>query len=189
MIKSILASVKSPIFTSKDISEVIARVIGQLAFCFNREFDSVVIKPNLCYYWDYSTGESTDPRVISALIDTLRDHLGSDVDIMIAEADASAMKTKYAFKMLGYEELSDRKQVMLVNLSKGDISEREVSVQGKIIKLKVNRLLSDSNFIINVPKLKYHRFVGSTCGLKNMSRTGVQRLLPGGLCGEKSGLV
>ena len=168
MIKSILASVKSKSFTYEDISEVVARVIGQLDFCFNRDFDSVVIKPNLCYYWDYSTGETTDPRVVSAIIDAIRHRLGSDVDIVVAEADASAMRTKHAFKMLGYEELCERKQVKLVNLSKGDISEKEVLVKGKKFKLKVNSLLSESNLIINVPKLKYHRFVGSTCGLKNM---------------------
>lgn len=168
MVKSILASVKLKSFTYEDISEVVARVIGQLDSCFNRSFDSVVIKPNLCYYWDYSTGETTDPRVVSALIDSIRDRLGSDVDIVVAEADASAMRTKHAFKMLGYEELSERKKVKLVNLSKGDVSEREVLVKGKKLRLKVNRLLSESNLIINVPKLKYHRFVGSTCGLKNM---------------------
>ena len=65
---------------------------------------SIIIKPNLCYYWDYTTGQTTDPRVVSSIIDLIREKSTVDVDICIAEADASAMKTKYAFKMLGYEK-------------------------------------------------------------------------------------
>jgi len=34
--------------------------------------------------------------------------------------------------------------------------------------LPVNRILLDTDLIINVPKMKYHRTVGFTCALKNM---------------------
>lgn len=164
----VLTSTEPKNFADDDVSRTVSRAIDLLNYDFNHDFHSVVIKPNLCYYWDYSTGETTDPRVVSAIIDYVRGRLGNDVHIFVAEADASAMRTKHAFKMLGYEKLSERKDVRLVNLSKGGIVDKEVRVGDKGFTLKVNKILQESNLIINVPKLKYHRVVGITCALKNI---------------------
>jgi len=70
--------------------------------------------------------------------------------------------------MLGYEKLSHTKNVRLLNLSEGEIVDREVEVAGENFVLPVNRMLLDADLIINVPKLKYHRLMGVTCALKNM---------------------
>jgi len=130
--------------------------------------DNIVIKVNLRYYWDASTGETTDPRVVSALIDYLRHHFGKTVDITIAEADASAMRTKYAFKMLGYEQLARDKHVRLMNLSQGDRVTKEVLVNNRSYRLPVAQQLLDTDLLINVPKLRTHRLVTISCGLKNL---------------------
>ncbi|GAH40980.1 unnamed protein product [marine sediment metagenome] len=61
------------------------------------------------YYWDASTGETTDPRIVSSIIDSLRNRFGDNVDICVVESDASAMRTKYAFKVLGYDKLCEEK--------------------------------------------------------------------------------
>ena len=155
-------------FTEKEIKETVSRALDALGYDFGEKVDLVVIKPNLCYYWDFSTGETTDPRVVSAVIDWVRQRIREDVDLFVAEADASAMKTKHAFKMLGYEKLSHIKDVRLLNLSEGEILDRNVEVAGEDFVLPVNKMLLDADLIINVPKLKYHRLVGLTCALKNM---------------------
>lgn len=155
-------------YSEEEIRETVARALDGLNYDLNNKIDLVVIKPNLCYYWDYSTGETTDPRVVSAIIDWVRQRIGKDVCIIVAEADASAMRTNYAFKMLGYEKMSSERNVKLVNLSKGKIVERAVVVAGEKFLLPVNEILLDANLIINVPKMKYHRAVGFTCALKNM---------------------
>ena len=80
-------------------------------------FSSINIKPNLCYYWKSSTGYTTDPALASAVIDSLREKYGEQVQINIVEADASGMRTKYAFPMLDYTKLSKEKNVDLINLS------------------------------------------------------------------------
>ena len=136
--------------------------------CVNLEQGSVIIKPNLCYYWDYSTGQTTDPRVVSAIIDVVRERAGDDVAIYVGESDASAMKTRYSFKMLGYTKLAREKNIELINLSDGEIIDKEVIVNGKKISLPVSKTLVDSDFIINVPTLKTHREIGFSCALKNM---------------------
>jgi uncharacterized protein (DUF362 family) len=168
MAKVVLTSVGARDFSDKDIDSAVGRAIDQLSFSFNDNIRNVVIKPNMCYYWDSSTGETTDPRVVSAVIDYIRNKLGKDLNISIAEADASAMKTKYSFKVLEYDKLSQAKKVNLVNLSEGDIANVKVRVKEKELELPINNLLLEADLIVNVPKLKTHNLMGVTCSLKNM---------------------
>jgi len=168
MAKVVLASLKTKNFADDDIDEAVERAIDRLDFDFGGDIQDVVIKPNLCYYWNYSTGETTDPRVVSAVIDYVRDKLGNDANIAVAEADASAMKTKYSFRVLGYDKLCQAKKVKLENLSEGNVVDVKVNVSGKGIVLPINRILLNADLTINVPKLKTHNFVGFTCSLKNM---------------------
>jgi len=155
-------------FTQNEISEAVSKALDTLNYDLNDKINTIIIKPNLCYYWDYSTGETTDPRVVSAVIDWVRQRTKKEGCIFVAEADASAMMTKYVFKMLGYEKLSQQKNVKLFNLSGGEIINKEVVVEEEKIILPINKILLNSDLIINVPKIKYHRTLGFTCALKNM---------------------
>lgn len=153
-------------YSKEEIDACVARALDALDY--DIQSNSIVIKPNLCYYWDYSTGQTTDPRVVSAIIDWIRQRAGNKVSIYVAEADASAMRTKYAFRALGYERLAQEKNLKLVNLSEGKIVDKEVVVAEERFVLPVNNLLLDADLIINVPKLKTHMGIGFTCALKNM---------------------
>jgi len=167
MSKVVLTSA-SKNFLDNDIRDAVSRSFDLLGYNYPEKIDTVVIKPNLCYYWDYSTGETTDPRIISAIIDYLRARIGDDISIFVAEADATAMKTKYSFKLLGYETLCQAKNVGLINLSEGEIVEKQVSIRNNRMTLPVNKMLLESDLVINVPKLRTHNLVGMTCSLKNM---------------------
>jgi uncharacterized protein (DUF362 family) len=129
---------------------------------------NVVIKPNMCYYWDSSTGQTTDPKFIGGLIDVIRE-LSQDADISIVESDASAMKCKYAFRFLGYEKLSQRYDVKLVNLSEDKNSPVEVTVGNQLFRLKVPDTIRNGDLKINVAKIKYSlEKIKITCALKNI---------------------
>lgn len=168
MAKVVLTSLKTKNFSDDDIDKAVERAIDRLDFNFRDGIQNVVIKPNLCYYWDYSTGETTDPRVVSAVIDYVRRKIRKDANISVVEADASAMKTKYSFRVLGYDKLCQAKNVKLENLSEGNIANFKVNVSGKEIVLPINEILLKADLIINIPKLKTHNFIGATCALKNM---------------------
>ena len=129
---------------------------------------NVIIKPNLCYYWNASTGETTDGRVVCSVIRYLRDRISDGVNITVAEADASAMRTKYAFKILGYEALCKSEDVSLINLSEGAVSQRTATVGASELTLPFNEVLLNTDLVVNVPKLKTHNFVGMTCAMKNI---------------------
>ena len=136
---------------------------------FQKNIKNVVIKPNMCYYWDYSTGQTTDPRFIAALIETLREKISSDIDISIVESDASAMKCKYAFKMLGYKKLAHDYNVKLINLSEDKNDIVEVTARGQHFHLKVPQTIQNADLKINVPKIKYtFEKIKITCALKNI---------------------
>ena len=83
------------------LQEAIEESLNLINFQFNSKIQKIAIKPNMCYYWDYSTGETTSPKFVSALIDVIRNCASQKVEISVVESDASAMECKYAFRMLG----------------------------------------------------------------------------------------
>jgi uncharacterized protein (DUF362 family) len=150
------------------MKEGISKALKLIDFTLPSSVTTVAIKVNLCYYWNASTGYTTDPVLVSALIDHVRETCGHDVEIKIAEADASAMQTKYAFPLLGYTKLAAQKRVELCNLSEDVIEERDVQVNGRKIALKVPQTLLKSDLFINMPKLKVMRATHITCAMKNL---------------------
>ena len=151
----------------EDLISGISRIFEISKMSLNK-VDSIMIKPNLCYYWDASTGQTTSPKLVGALIEFLRNKLKNDPDILIGEADASAMKTKHAFKMLGYEELAKEKEVELLNLSSAPVAKCKTNIGSTKIELNFSKKLLETDLLINVPKLKYHRLPKITCAMKNI---------------------
>lgn len=150
------------------LKRAIEKSIDLIQFNFKVDSKKVVIKPNLCYYYDYSIGETTDPKFVSALIDVLRDHLTSGPDIFVVESDASAMKCKHVFRMLGYEKMAKEKAVTLVNLSEEKNKNAEVRISDKYFRLRIPQIIQESDLLVNVPKIKYQLGVKVTCALKNI---------------------
>jgi uncharacterized protein (DUF362 family) len=132
------------------------------------EAEKIVIKPNMCYYWDWSTGQTTDPFFIAALITLLREELSHDVEISIVESDASAMKCKYAFKYLGYEKLANDCNVNLVNLSEVEAEKVTLKFEDEVFEFSVPRIIRDADLCVNVPKMKYMIFTKISAALKNI---------------------
>ncbi|NWF86639.1 DUF362 domain-containing protein [Candidatus Bathyarchaeota archaeon] len=147
--------------------EVINEALKLINYSFPKS-KSVIIKPNMCYYWDYSTGQTTDPNFIAAIINLLREEISPNMEISIVESDASAMKCKYAFKYLGYEKLAKQYNVGLINLSEVDSDPVRVKVKDKTIEFMVPRIIKNADLRINVPKIKYMEFTKISCALKNI---------------------
>lgn len=152
-----------------EIKKGILDALDLIQYKLPTNIKSVVIKPNMCYYWDYTTGQTTDPKFVAALIDLIREKISPDTDISIVESDASAMKCKYTFKMLGYEKLSQNRDVKLVNLSEDKCDDVEVTVGNQSFRLTVPWTIRDANLKINIPKIKYtFEKIKLTCALKNI---------------------
>jgi len=166
---SLVSFVKIREDTIDSFKQAIIDSLDLIEYCFPKGTTNVVIKPNLCYYWDYTTGETTDPRFAAALIEVIRENLSSRTNISIVESDASAMKCKYAFKMLGYEKLSQDYDVKLVNLSEDTTKTVEVCAGGYKLKLQIPQTIQNADLKINTAKVKYSvPKVKITCALKNV---------------------
>ncbi len=151
-----------------ELSSSIGRCLDLIPFKFSTNVKNVVIKPNLCYYWDYSTGETTDPRFVGALIDLLRERIASNIVVSIVESDASAMKCSHAFRILGYEKLAQKKSANLVNLTLDASEIVEVKTGRHLFKFALARTIRDADLLVNVPKMKYMPETKISCALKNI---------------------
>jgi uncharacterized protein (DUF362 family) len=149
--------------------QAIAESLNLINYTFDGAIKKIVLKPNLCYYWDCTTGQTSDPKFVGDLIDYLREQVSEDVEIAIVESDASAMRCKYAFRMLGFERLAAEKNVCLVNLTDEPSDETEVTVNGKPYKFQVPSIIKEADLRINLPKIKYTVDpIKITCALKNL---------------------
>jgi uncharacterized protein (DUF362 family) len=154
--------------TENEIRDSVNDVLNLIDFKNSCRVKSVCIKVNLCYYWGADTGYTTDPKVVAGLIDCLRDRFGGDIDVRIVESDATAMRVKHAFRMLGYEKLAIEKNVELFNLSLDELTEQKLNVNGRLLKFKVPACLTNCDLFINLPKLKVQVPTYITCALKNI---------------------
>ena len=111
---SLVSFVKIRENTIESLKQSILESIDLIDYSFKKEAKNIVIKPNMCYYWDYTTGQTTDPKFVAALINVIRDQISPDVNISIVESDASAMKCRYSFKILGYEKMAQHHNVTLI---------------------------------------------------------------------------
>jgi uncharacterized protein (DUF362 family) len=106
---------------------------------------------------------------VAELIDLIRQQTSADVDIAIVESDASAMRCKYVFRMLGFEKLAREKNVRLVNLSEDESDSVDVQCNGKSYNFQVPKTIREADLKINIAKIKYTVDpVKLTCALKNI---------------------
>jgi len=123
---------------------------------------AVSIKPNLVVPCPPSDGATTHPEIVEGIILFLRDF--GVARIKIIESSWVGDSTKRAFKYCGYEELSKKYNVPLIDL-KGDSSavyrygEYDIAICGEAMS---------TDFLINVPVLKAHCQTRFTCCMKNL---------------------
>ncbi len=153
----------------KKYKKAITDSLELIDYSFPKNVRNIVIKPNLCYYWDHTTGCTSDPRFVGSMIDVLREQISPKVNITLVESDASAMKCVHAFKMLGFEDLAQKYNVPLVNLSNEKSEKMTTTVGDKKVTLQIPKIITDADLRINLTKIKYSmEKIKVTCALKNI---------------------
>ena len=169
---------KGPTITTQEIISVIKaknkerlpeyiqqglKLLGNLNF---RPDDSVVIKPNLCAIKGPETGATTDPLVVEELIRYLQKEYEIS-DISIIESDGTQLLADMAFKLLGYEDLANRLNVKLVNVSKSPNNIKILENNRFIKKIKYPEIVQKAKWFISVPKIKIHTLCSFGATMKN----------------------
>jgi len=125
----------------------------------------ISIKPNLCTPKSSSSGATTDPRIVEALIKKINSFMSSEINIV--ETDNSKTSADNTFKFLGYEDLPKKyENVQLTNLSRN--KKVRVHLNGEIFSsILVPESMIFSDCLISVAKLKTHVDYFYTGVLKN----------------------
>jgi uncharacterized protein (DUF362 family) len=120
------------------------------------------IKPNLVVAKPSSSGATTTPEIVAGVIEYLKSK-GRD-KIVIMEGSWVGDRTSEAFKVCGYEDLSRKYDVPLIDLQKDKYEKYEING----LKINVCSYVTKVDYLINMPVLKGHCQTNITCALKNM---------------------
>ncbi len=120
------------------------------------------IKPNLVLASSHKNGATTSPYLVEGLIIYLKER--GYHNLIILEGSWVGDRTKRAFKVCGYEDLSEKYSVPLIDLQRD--SYRTYSFENAEIDICDRAMEVD--FLINMPVLKGHCQTRITCALKNM---------------------
>lgn len=120
------------------------------------------IKPNLVVAKPANSGATTSPEIVAGVIEYLKSK-GLD-NIVIMEGSWVGDRTSAAFRVCGYENLSGKYNVPLVDLQKDSYKPYETNGMSISICDKVKKV----DYLINMPVLKGHCQTNMTCALKNM---------------------
>lgn len=122
----------------------------------------ITLKPNLVIASPSHNGATTSPALVEGLIQYLLEHNRKNISII--EGSWVGDQTSRAFKICGYEELSRKYNIPLVDLQR-DLSSK-ITVREETLQI-CNKAL-EADYLINLPVLKAHCQTLFTCALKNL---------------------
>jgi uncharacterized protein (DUF362 family) len=145
-----------PIYQALDLIDFREALIG---------WDRALIKVNFITTKTWDTGATTDPIVVEAIIQKMKE---LPVEVYVVESDATMTNADRAFRATGMEEMCERNGVGWINLRRaGDNVELKIPDGKALSSIKVPRIVTESA-IINAAKLKTHSETQVTLGMKNM---------------------
>lgn len=122
----------------------------------------IALKPNLVVAKGWKSGATTNPAVCEAAIEYFFER--GYRNICIIESSWLGCDTKHAFSVCGYDALSGKYGVELVDVKKDEYETR--SYDGLSVEISKRALGAD--LLINLPLIKGHCQTKVTCALKNM---------------------
>lgn len=151
----------------KDRTSIHQAVKSVLDSCDFKEINpdaKILIKPNLNNDLSALTGNSTDLRVLAALVGALQERGYQDITIGDGPNVGIYRKGIDVFSRLGVRSLANYLGIKLVDLNQA--SSVAVQVNGGEVRIAEPCLRSD--FLINLPKIKTHAEAGMSAAVKNL---------------------
>jgi len=145
-----------PVFKALDLINYKSALAG---------WDTVLIKVNFITDKTWDTGATTDPIVVEAIIQTLKE---LPVKVYVVESDATITSADRAFEKTGMKDMCKRNDIECLNLRYVEDKVELAIPDGEALKsITVPRLVTESA-VISAAKLKTHENTGVTLGMKNM---------------------
>jgi len=148
----------------RHVSEAIDNIGGMRSIVKNG--DSVFIKPNFAAPRPPDIGVTTSLAVIKEVINEVMDSGGKPV---MGESPATRdFDPDIVYKLLGIREFAKKVGIEFVDVEKSE--KVTVEVPGGVLfkKLKLPRIVAESDVLISIPKMKTHMFAKVSLGMKNL---------------------
>jgi uncharacterized protein (DUF362 family) len=128
-------------------------------------WDRILVKVNFITTKAWDTGATTDPLVVEAIIQRLKE---LSLEVIVVESDASITNATKAFQVTGMAEMCEQNGVKWINL-RHDKDRVKLPVPGgtALKKIVVPRIVVESG-IVSAAKMKTHTETGVTLGMKNL---------------------
>jgi len=154
---------------NNEISKVIEKIFEKFGIENKVKDKKVLVKPNILGPFPPERGVTTDPRIISAVVQRLKDYKAKEIVV----GDNSGSIHFNPFKIAKVTGILDASDGCFTNIAKDVI---EIKVKSKFIdKLFISKPVIEADYIINVPKFKTHGLTTITGAIKNMFG-----IIPGG---------
>jgi len=121
----------------------------------------IVLKPNIVGAFAFDSAAVTNPRLVGTLIEYLRE--SKVEDITVCEGPGVGQDVDKSFEVSGYKKMCKRHNVPLVDLN----SSERVEVPWGLGKIRLPKIICESDYYINIPKVKTHGQTQVTLALKN----------------------
>ena len=124
----------------------------------------ILLKPNLLSAYNPEQAITTHPEIVRAVIRIVKQAGAIPV---IGDSPGNLFRgIETVWEKTGMLQLAKEENVELVNFE--NVGCAEVSVCHPAIKqVYISKAIMNCDYIINIPKLKTHTFMGFTCGIKN----------------------
>src|SRR5665648_529864 len=126
----------------------------------------ILLKPNMVVAKPNSTGATTNPLILDALIEHLM--RTSPREIIIGESSQIGDDTLEAYKVTGVQDVAQKWNITLLDFKK----DRQIYVDvphGKVLKkVLIAETVTKVDYLIDLPILKVHSQTTVTIGIKNL---------------------
>ena len=147
----------------EDVEGAVQKSIDLLGGLNFKKNASVAIKPNVCYNKNVENMVITNPKVLEAVINIVKQRTKN---IIVVESDSRSGTADERVTKSGVMDVIEKCNVEFLNLSEDTFEEHEVGG----LTLQIPKTVSKADFLINVPKVKTcnieHTFI--TIAMKNM---------------------
>jgi uncharacterized protein (DUF362 family) len=148
-----------------DLNAVFSRVFSSIGTDLIDDANQIGIKINLCDYKPPETGATTHPKFLDGFLDWVKSR-NNHANIHVVESDATVGRPDLISKWLGIEDVIKKHGATWVNLSKGTWSRR--TMHGiRFRSMKIPDVITRSDVLISMAKLKTHTLTTISCSLKN----------------------
>lgn len=114
---------------------------------------NVVIKPNICFWKNTDGMIITDPRLLRAVLEMVKERTNN---VLVVESDNNSGTAEKRLRRSGVMEVIEECGAEFLNLSRDKYEEHEVAG----LKIKVPKTVLEAEYFINIPKIK-------TCNIAN----------------------